>query len=206
MGYVIAGACLSKLVLAHDCSDTDVETLGEAYVARSEEEIPIGLRWFYCCGLGIALLCMSNSSFFLLLSSPSYTILFCFVKSVTDYAALIAMSHIHKDIEGQRIAKRYRLAVRVAVAVILFCLPLAHKLNSLEIISTTTGLVALILMVDLYGSTAVHDSFFKDKRVCKYSADCHIKKKDVETAIKTGEKISVEELAKGTKGEKCLFE
>lgn len=61
MGYVIAGASLSKLVLAHDCSNTDVETLGEAYVERSEEEIAVGLRWFYCCGLGVALLSMSNS-------------------------------------------------------------------------------------------------------------------------------------------------
>lgn len=64
MGYVIAGASLSKLVLAHDCSDTDVETLGEAYVERSLEEVPQGLRWFYCCGLGVALLCMSNSCIF----------------------------------------------------------------------------------------------------------------------------------------------
>lgn len=61
MGYVIAGASLSKLVLAHDCSDTDVETLGEVYLERSEPEVPIGLRWFYCGGLGVALLCMSKS-------------------------------------------------------------------------------------------------------------------------------------------------
>lgn len=116
------------------------------------------------------------------------------------------MSHIHKEIEGQRIAKRYRLAVRVAVALVLFCLPLAHELSSLEMISTTTGLVALVLTVDLYGSTSIHDSFLKDKRVCKYSAECHVRKKDIETAIKTGEKIAVEEVAKGTKGQKCLFE
>lgn len=61
MGYVIAGASLSKLVLAHDSSDTDVETLGEIYLERSELEVPIGLRWFYCGGLGIALLCMGKS-------------------------------------------------------------------------------------------------------------------------------------------------
>ena len=62
--YVIASASLSKLVLAHDCIDSDIEALGEAYVGRSEEEIPIGLRWFYCAGLGIALGCMGECSFF----------------------------------------------------------------------------------------------------------------------------------------------
>lgn len=60
MAYVLASASLSKLVLAHDSRDTDVESLGESYMERSEEHIPIGLRWFYCAGLGIALICMSK--------------------------------------------------------------------------------------------------------------------------------------------------
>jgi hypothetical protein len=60
MAYVLASASLSKLVLAHDCSDTDLESLGKHYVERSEDHIPSGLRWFYCAGLGIALLCMSK--------------------------------------------------------------------------------------------------------------------------------------------------
>ena len=61
MSYVLAGASLSKLVLAHDCGDTDLESLAENYVGRSEEDIPPGLRWFYSAGLGIALICMSKS-------------------------------------------------------------------------------------------------------------------------------------------------
>lgn len=65
MAYVIASASLSKLVLAHDCGNTDVESLDENSRPRSEEEIPVGLRWFYCVGLGIALICMSRSSFIL---------------------------------------------------------------------------------------------------------------------------------------------
>lgn len=60
MAYVLASASLSKLVLAHDCSDTDLESLGESYVERSEEHIPDGLRWFYCAGLSLALTCMSK--------------------------------------------------------------------------------------------------------------------------------------------------
>ncbi|KAG7004680.1 hypothetical protein G7Y79_00024g056300 [Physcia stellaris] len=55
MAFVLAGASLSRLVLVHDCINTDPETLGENYIGRSEPEIPIGLRWFYCGGLGTAL-------------------------------------------------------------------------------------------------------------------------------------------------------
>lgn len=60
MSYVLAGASLSRLVLAHDCQDADVETLTEAYRGRSEAEVALGLRWFYSAGLGVALLCMSK--------------------------------------------------------------------------------------------------------------------------------------------------
>lgn len=201
MSYVLAGASLSKLVLAHDHHDNDLETLGDLYLNRSEDHIPDALRWFYCLGLGIALLCMSKSfpppfPFQSLHPSPNLRL----------PPALISISHIHKEIPGQRIAKRHRLVVRAAIAVILFCLPLAHKLNSLKLVATTTGLVALALAVDLYGSTSTNDSFWHDRSICKYSADCSAKKKDIETALKNGEKIQVEELAKGESGEKCCFE
>jgi hypothetical protein len=61
MSFVLAAAALSKLVLATDCSDTKLEDLTETYMLKSEPEIPIGLRWFYCTGLGIALACMGKS-------------------------------------------------------------------------------------------------------------------------------------------------
>jgi hypothetical protein len=61
MSFVLAAAALSKLVLATDCSDTKLDDLTEAYMLKSEPEIPIGLRWFYCAGLGIALACMGKS-------------------------------------------------------------------------------------------------------------------------------------------------
>lgn len=89
---------------------------------------------------------------------------------------------------------------------ILVFLPLAHSLNSLKLVSITMGLVAFALIVELYGSTSVQDSFWKDCRVCKYSADCHIKKKDLETAAKTGQKIEITEISKGSKGEKAVME
>jgi hypothetical protein len=62
MSYVLAAAALSKLVLATDCSDTKVEDLTETYMLKSEPDIPFGLRWFYCAGLGTALFCMGKSS------------------------------------------------------------------------------------------------------------------------------------------------
>jgi low temperature requirement protein LtrA len=178
MSYVLASASLSKLVLARDSRDTDIKSLGKHYIERSENHIPDGLRWFYCAGLSIALICMS----------------------------IISLTHLHKKTDGQRIGKRYRLAVRLGAAVILVFLPLAHGLNSLELVSISTSLVALALMVELYGSTSRHDSFWKDCRVCKYSADCQIKKKDLETAVKTGQKIEITEITKDSKGEKGVYE
>ena len=67
MAYVLAGAALSRIVLVTDCRDANIEDLTEAYVSKSEHEMSTGLRWFYCGGLGVALLCMSK-----ILHSPFY--------------------------------------------------------------------------------------------------------------------------------------
>ncbi|KAI9716559.1 MAG: hypothetical protein M1812_005290 [Candelaria pacifica] len=176
MGYVLAAAALAHLVIAHDCSNTDTHSLSEAYAGRSEGEISMGLRWFYCAGLGIALAC------------------------------IISMSHVHKSVPGQRLKKSHRLAIRFAVAIILICLPLTDSLNSLQLISTTTGLTFFVLIVELMGSSCVHDAFVWDKKPCKYTAQCRIGKKDVEHAIKTGEVVDVRELAKREKDEYGAFE
>ena len=130
MAYVLAGAALSRLVLATDCDNANMEDLTSDYFSKSEPELSRGIRWFYCAGLGIALLSM----------------------------ALISISHVHKDFDGQRLRKRVRLPIRVAVAVVLICLPLAESLNSLQLIATTTGLVMFTLAVDLYGSTSIPDT------------------------------------------------
>lgn len=60
MAYVLAGAALSRLVLATDCYDANVDDLTDAYTSSSKPEVSSGLRWFYCTGLGIALLSMST--------------------------------------------------------------------------------------------------------------------------------------------------
>jgi hypothetical protein len=60
LGFSLAGASLSKLVVAHDCSGADVENLTEMYMAKSSDTIEIGLRWFYCGGLGVAVMSMGE--------------------------------------------------------------------------------------------------------------------------------------------------
>lgn len=60
MGFTLAGSALSKLVLAHDRNNNDLEDLVEEWQERSEAEISNGLRWFYCCGLAISLICMGE--------------------------------------------------------------------------------------------------------------------------------------------------
>ena len=179
MSYVLAGACLSKIVLAHDCPDADPEDLTEAYILRSEEHLSHGLRWFYCCGLGIALLSMS----------------------------IISMSHVHKEIANQRIAKHPRLALRVAAAIILICLPLAaDHLNSLQLVGTTTGIVVFVLMVDVYGSTSRNDSFWRDRGKCRYSTRCALKRRELQEVMKRGERVEIRELVEGGRGEKAAFQ
>ncbi|KAK3170972.1 hypothetical protein OEA41_003056 [Lepraria neglecta] len=178
MGYVLAAASLSRLVLATDCHDANAENLTKAYISNSQTELPAGLRWFYCAGLGIALLCMT----------------------------IISLCHVHKEFDGQRISKRYRAPVRIAVAIILIFLPLADKLNSLQLISTTTGLVVLVLMVDVYGSTSIYESFWRCTSQCKYRAECPMKKKLVMDAMKTGATIRLNEVQIGDGGEKGFYD
>ncbi|KAI9780504.1 MAG: hypothetical protein M1835_004476 [Candelina submexicana] len=178
MGYILAAAALAHLVIAHDCSNADTYGLPEAYVGKSECEISMGLRWFYCAGLGIALACMG----------------------------IISMSHVHKLVPGQRLKKSHRLAIRFAVAIIVICLPLADSLNSLQLIGTTTGLTFFVLTLELMGSSCVNDAFVWDNKPCNYTAQCNIKRKDVENAIKTGEIVNVRELAKQEKAEYGAFE
>ena len=177
MAYVLAGASLSRLVLVTDCPNTHAEELTEAYAAKTEAEIPEGLRWFYCAGLGVALLCMS----------------------------IISLSHVHKEFDGQRIEKRYRIAIRIAVSITLICLPLARSLNSLQLISITTGLVAFVLMVDVYGSTSKYDNFWACTSHCKYRANCPLKKRILAEAVKSGTTVKLEEVQL-EHGEKPLYE
>jgi len=177
MSFVLAAGSLSKLVLATDCNDAKLEDLTEIYSEKSDQEIPEGLRWFYCVGLGISLLCMG----------------------------IISLCHHHKESSGHliRIPKRKRLTNRFAVCIILFCLPLVHSLNSLQLISTTTGLIIWVLLLELWGMSCPNESFFGEKKACRYTARCKISKKDLESAVKGGHVIKVQQLT--DRGEKGMY-
>lgn len=193
MSFILGAAALSKLVLANDCQDTSLAALTEAYRVASEDEIPIGLRWFYCAGLGIALFCMG-------IAFPSTPL----PQLLIPYVGLISISHIHKDYpKGMRIVKRKRMTNRFIVCVILFCLPLARGLNSLQLISVVTGLIVWVLLLELWGCSCPEESFFGEKSQCKYTARCKVSKKDLESAVKNGHVVKVSELAK--RGEKAVY-
>lgn len=53
MAYVLAGPSLSRLVLIRDCRNTNPDDLTAAYLAKSESEVPEGLRSFYCAGIAL---------------------------------------------------------------------------------------------------------------------------------------------------------
>jgi low temperature requirement protein LtrA len=182
MSYVLAAATLSRLVLAHDSADADPEhTLGERYALLSRGEVESGMRWYYCGGLGFSLMTM----------------------------ALISFCHVHKKLRRLHIRKRVRLVIRCCIAVVIICLPLAHDLNSLDLISITTSLVVLVLILDIFGNSCQGNNFWTggfceaQKRNCKYRAELKVDKKrqrEVERAMKQGEKVRLDDLmgAKGT--------
>jgi hypothetical protein len=60
MSFVLGGAALSKMVLATDCSDANINDLTDTYQAAADDIVLVGLRWFYCAGFGIALASMSK--------------------------------------------------------------------------------------------------------------------------------------------------
>jgi hypothetical protein len=119
---------------------------------------------------------------------------------------MISICHVHKESSGSRIRirKKYRLINRFAVCVILCCLPLVRSLNSLQLISTTTGLVVWVLLLELWGMSCPGESFFGEKRACNYTARCKISKKDLESAVKGGHVLQVKQLTDS--GEKGMYQ
>jgi low temperature requirement protein LtrA len=128
MSFVVAGATISRLVLAHDCHHCPINALGEAYGAKSQASISQGQRWFYCAGLGIATIC----------------------------TAIIASTHAYKQPEGSwfsRHRKNLRLVLRGVVGLVIMLLPLARdKLDSVTLIGTTAGLLHFCLFSDILGN------------------------------------------------------
>ena len=92
------------------------------------------------------------------------------------------------------------------MAVILIFLPLADSLSSLALVSITTGLIVLTLMIDVYGSTSMHDEFWKCTSQRSYRAHCPIKRKLAVDAVKTGTTIKLEEVQVLDGGEKAYHD
>ncbi|KAI9803941.1 MAG: hypothetical protein M1833_000222 [Piccolia ochrophora] len=122
------------------------------------------------------------------------------------YEGIISMTHVHKDMAGARFKKKHRLTIRFAVSIIIICLGTADHLNSLELISTVTGLVIFILCVDLWGASTPLDRSLSKKLHARYTAQCSVGKRDLENAVKTGQTIKIEEIARNEKGEQGAFE
>ncbi|KAI9685793.1 MAG: hypothetical protein M1820_010741 [Bogoriella megaspora] len=178
MSYVLSGASLARLVLTLDTSRSPLDSLSETYQSRAEPDITSGARWFYCAGLGITLICLGG----------------------------MAAANEHRTIANTRLKKKNRLKLRFAVAIVLICLPLASEevLTSLKLVATTTSLIALVLMVDLYGASCAAQGFWwcresfseEGRKSCKYMARCRVTKKDLEASVMKGQVLNVEQVAK----------
>ena len=159
MAFVLGAGALARLVLAIDTPDSHLEALTETYQERAEPEIAAGIRWFYCAGYGIALACMN----------------------------IISMSHVHKEMEGLRLKKRWRLCGRFLVAIVLICLPLAESLDSLKLVGTVTGLVVAALILEIWGFSCCNDTWCSRSRPCKYTGHCL--KKELQAMIRHGKEV-----------------
>ncbi|KAG4430854.1 hypothetical protein IFR05_013670 [Cadophora sp. M221] len=173
MGFLLAATALSKLVLATDCQHANILDLTRTYQVKSDVEILPGLRWFYCVGLGISLFSMG----------------------------IISICHIHKEPKGKknqriRIPKSFRMLNRLAICIILFCLPLANNLNSLLLITTTTGLVAWVLVLELWVMSIPGQGLFGSSK--QPTCTAAVTATDLELDI-TGEQKPLADLEGGSK-------
>lgn len=168
MAFVLGGGALARLVVAHDTPDSRLDGLTDIYRTRSEPEILLGIRWFYCAGFGVALACMG----------------------------LISLSHVHKEMAGLRLRKRWRLVSRFSVAAVLVCLPLATAMDSLDLVAVVTCLVCFALGVELWASSCCHEKLTQRSTPCRYVGRCG--KREMEALIRHGELIDVA----GLSGEK----
>ncbi|KAI5370915.1 putative Low temperature requirement A [Septoria linicola] len=166
MTFVLGGSGLAMLVAAHDEGNTHLQYLTEQYQGRSEDHILNGFRWFYCGGFGVALIFM----------------------------ALISASHVHREHENIRLTKHKRLVWRVLMATVIVCLPLAHSLNSLELIGLVTGILVFLLVVELGATSDARERLVGRAKECQYFGRCS--KRNLTAMVKSGQDMDVEELVK----------
>ena len=179
MSYILSAASMIKIVVIRDCPNAPLEALTPFYQHRSDVVVSLGLRLYYCVGLGLALFSMG----------------------------LISLSHEHRVPAGTcKLPKSVRLANRFAVCLVFFCLPAAgDRLNSLEMVALTTCLSAWTLLFELWGKTCKTQPFFVGNAdgvsavdaKCRYTARCT--RKQLEEATKSDGEIDIVELGRREK-------
>ncbi|KAK1833696.1 E1-E2 ATPase-domain-containing protein [Podospora conica] len=173
MAYVLGASALSMMVVATDVGNAPRGEITAFYQHRSREGVSLALRLYYCVGFGVALIGM----------------------------ALISLSHEHKlPVAVCRVPKWVRLCNRLGVCVVLFCLPAAgDRLNSLELIGLSTGLMVWVLSVELWGKSCKMQSFVwaDGEERCRYTARCAQRK--LEDAMKSDGEVDVVELGREEK-------
>jgi len=155
------GAALEYLVVAYDCPDANPDDVVDE-LGHAKDSISSGLRWFFCGGLAVAVACMGTS----LPSIPR-----------TNSIGVISLTHVHLDSRYLNLRKRYRLAFRGAVCLIILLLPLAgDKLNSLQLIGLVTALLWLVIGVETWGNAQKCHVWIGEKKkreyICKYNIRC----------------------------------
>lgn len=171
MSYIPAAAALTKLVAAADCPDADPESLSHHWHERSEDHVSLGIRLFYCVGLGAAVFS----------------------------TLLISLSHEHKHPPLRRISKPWRLANRALVSAILCVLPAvpADRLNSLQLVAITCSLIFWVLLFEIWGVSCRDEAFFGRNRKCVYMANCS--RRALDEATKEDGKVDVREFGRNEK-------
>lgn len=177
MGYTLAAASMSKIVLAHDVSNATELSLREPYDERSLEVVPSGLRWFYCGGLAVALV----------------------------FSCIISLAHVYNVAEDARLTRESRLLVRSAAALAILLLPLAPKehLQSLALVGITCSIIIGCLVVDLYGLSSKDRDFWTggfsqhEKKNVKYKAHCSLgaeHKEVIKDDLERGHRTTIRDL------------
>lgn len=81
------------------------------------------------------------------------------------------------------------------VCIILFCLPKAENLDSQQLVSISTGLVSWILILEVWGMSNPHESFFDKAHARRYTATSNVSKKDLETVVENGRVINLSDMS-----------
>lgn len=105
---------------------------------------------------------------------------------------LISFAHVHKDVTGQRLKKRYRLTIRIAIAIILICLPLAESLDSLSLVGIVTALISFLLFCELWACSCSGNNIWSRDKPCRYIGQCG--KKDLQAYVREGKELDLGEL------------